>query len=77
MIDWIMNNKEWFLSGLGVFILGCLITLFRKLFKRPEEASSHDEKKYEQSVGKGLKAKTAQFNNINQEMNIGINKNDE
>jgi len=77
MIDWIMNNKEWFLSGLGVFILGGLIALLRKLFQGYKEASPHDAKKYEQSVGKGLKAKTAKFDNINQEMNIGNKKNDE
>lgn len=30
IIIWIENNKEWFLSGLGVFIFGLVITVFTK-----------------------------------------------
>jgi len=31
MIDWLINNKEWFFSGFGVVILSALITLSLKL----------------------------------------------
>lgn len=76
MIEWIVNNKEWFLSGLGVFILGGLIAVFRKFSKRANNTTPQVSKKYEQSVGKNLKAKSAEFNDIDQEMNIGSKKND-
>lgn len=32
MIKWILENKEWVFSGIGVFILGFLIVGVRKLF---------------------------------------------
>ncbi|MCJ7728454.1 MAG: hypothetical protein MUO27_01015, partial [Sedimentisphaerales bacterium] len=31
MVKWILENKEWVFSGIGVFILGFLIVGFRKL----------------------------------------------
>jgi len=29
-MDWIQDNKEWFFSGLGVFLVGLLFTVIRK-----------------------------------------------
>ncbi len=29
-MEWIWNNKEWVFSGIGVFIIGLIITLFIK-----------------------------------------------
>src|SRR5438552_7577144 len=41
MIDWIIENKSWFLSGLGIFIVSLIIPLFRWLFlRKPQEALS-------------------------------------
>jgi len=38
MIDWIVENKSWFLSGLGIFIVSLIIAIFRKLFlQNPQE----------------------------------------
>jgi len=29
-MDWIIDNKEWIFSGIGVFVLGLIITVVRK-----------------------------------------------
>lgn len=29
-MDWIIENKEWIFSGIGVFILGIIINILRK-----------------------------------------------
>jgi hypothetical protein len=34
MIDWILDNKEWLFSGIGVTLLGGVAYLIRNLFKR-------------------------------------------
>lgn len=32
MIEWISNNKEWFFSGLGVFMLTILVGIIKSVF---------------------------------------------
>ncbi|SEO63201.1 hypothetical protein SAMN05192574_11051 [Mucilaginibacter gossypiicola] len=32
-MSWVLNNKEWIFSGIGVFTLGLLITIFQKSTK--------------------------------------------
>lgn len=32
-MEWLIANKEWVFSGVGIFIAGCVYTLFKK----PEE----------------------------------------
>ncbi len=34
MIEWINNNKEWFLSGLGVFLLTIVSGIVKYLFSK-------------------------------------------
>lgn len=34
MIEWINNNKEWFLSGLGVFLLTIVSGIVKYLFAK-------------------------------------------
>ena len=34
MIEWINNNKEWFLSGLGVFLLTIVSAIVKYLFSK-------------------------------------------
>jgi hypothetical protein len=34
MIDWILDNKEWLFSGIGITLLGGVVYLIRNLFKR-------------------------------------------
>lgn len=34
MIEWISNNKEWFLSGVGVFLLTIVSGIVKNLFSR-------------------------------------------
>jgi len=29
-MDWIIENKEWIFSGIGVFVLGIVYALFKK-----------------------------------------------
>ena len=29
-MEWLNENKEWFLSGLGVSVLGIIVTLFQR-----------------------------------------------
>lgn len=35
-MEWIIDNKEWFFSGVGVFILGLIITFFSWLFRKKQ-----------------------------------------
>ena len=34
MIEWINNNKEWFLSGLGVFLLTIVSGIVKYVFSK-------------------------------------------
>ena len=34
MLEWISNNKEWFLSGVGVFLLTIVSGIVKNLFSR-------------------------------------------
>ena len=34
MIEWIINNKEWFLSGLGVFLLTIVSGIVKYMFSK-------------------------------------------
>lgn len=34
-MDWILENKEWIFSGVGVFAIGIIISIFRKKNKSP------------------------------------------
>ncbi|BAU28988.1 hypothetical protein DFP93_103164 [Aneurinibacillus soli] len=34
MIEWLLNNKEWFFSGIGVFAIGIIISLFKRKEKK-------------------------------------------
>lgn len=34
MIEWINNNKEWFLSGLGIFLLTIVSGIVKYLFSK-------------------------------------------
>lgn len=40
MKEWIINNKEWFFSGLGVTILGGIFGILRLIFKRRDNTNS-------------------------------------
>lgn len=33
-MNWIIENKEWIFSGIGVFILGFIFTIFKKKNKK-------------------------------------------
>ena len=34
MLEWISNNKEWFLSGVGVFLMTIVSGIVKNLFSR-------------------------------------------
>lgn len=36
MIEWINNNKEWFLSGLGVFLLTIVSGIVKYMFSKKQ-----------------------------------------
>jgi hypothetical protein len=33
-MNWLLHNKEWIFSGIGVFVLGLVITFFNKPARR-------------------------------------------
>ena len=33
-MNWFLNNCEWIFSGIGVFVIGLIITIFRKKKKK-------------------------------------------
>jgi hypothetical protein len=41
IINWIIENKEWFFSGIGVTVLLGIITFFRKIFCKKSEVEKN------------------------------------
>ena len=72
MVEWIANNKEWFLEGLGVFILSIFITFIVWLINRNK---TNPHRNYSQSMGNKTKSKRVTFKN-NQQI-IGKSENEE
>jgi len=45
-MKWLLANKEWIFSGIGVFILGILLAFFRhkkkgKILRQKQKSGSH------------------------------------
>lgn len=66
MIEWIIENKEWFLDGLGVFALGLLVSFLVWMINKKETSSKSG---INQSVGDNSKAQNITFTNITQTAN--------
>lgn len=58
MFELINQNKDWFLSGLGIAIAGFLFRYFRQ--------SKNNANTIEQSVGKNVKGEKVKFKDIRQ-----------
>lgn len=43
MIEYLINNKEWIFSGVGIFALGLILTFFRKKDKSEETHSQNQQ----------------------------------
>lgn len=54
-MDWIIDNKEWFFSGVGVFILGLIITFFSWLFRKRQKPDDNISVSMKQKGGKNSK----------------------
>lgn len=61
MIEWMINNKEWFFSGIGVVVLGWIVNF---IFARNRDTSKNNQKvngiffrdtKIEQNIGNDKK----------------------
>lgn len=64
MYDWIINNKEWFFSGLGVFLLGLIVVLFKIFTNKGGDSGGKI-----QSIGNRIKSKgNVTIKDIKQEM---------
>ncbi len=50
MIKFIIKNKEWLFSGIGVIILLGIITLFKKIFFRKKDKKSEETKPQEITI---------------------------
>lgn len=37
MLDWIINNKEWVFSGIGIFFIGIIISLIKYFSQRKKK----------------------------------------
>ena len=69
----IIDNKEWVFSGIGVFILGLIITFFSWLFRKKHKSNTDTHVSMKQKGGKNS-------NNYksNGDMTINLNtKNDD
>lgn len=66
MIEWITENKAWLLDGLGVFLLGLVVTFIGWLIKRKSTDSSGN---INQSIGNNAKANNLVFKNNKQIVN--------
>jgi len=40
-MDWILQNKEWVFSGIGIAVLGIIVTVIKQLFKHSEDNSNN------------------------------------
>lgn len=54
-MEWIIDNKEWFFSGGGVFILGLIITFFSWLFRKKQKSDDNINVSMKQKGGKNSK----------------------
>ena len=54
-MEWLTNNKEWFFSGVGVFILGLIITFFSWLFRKKQKSENNTNVSMKQKGGKNSK----------------------
>ena len=46
MVQWILNNKEWLFSGLGVSLIIAIVTLFSNYFKsKKKDSVVHTDRK--------------------------------
>lgn len=66
MIEWIAENKEWFLEGLGIFLLGLVVAFIGWLVRRKNSSSNGD---INQSMGNNTKAGNITFKNNKQIVN--------
>lgn len=54
-MEWMVDNKEWFFSGVGVFILGLIITFFSWLFRKKQKSDDNINISMKQKGGKNSK----------------------
>lgn len=40
MLDWIVNNKDWVFSGIGVFLIGVIISVTKYFFQKKKKNES-------------------------------------
>lgn len=40
MLDWIMNNKEWVFSGIGISLIGAIISLIKYFLRKKKKTES-------------------------------------
>jgi len=66
MIKWITENKEWLLDGLGVFLLGLIVTFIGWLIKRKNTDANGS---INQSMGNNAKANNIVYKNNKQIVN--------
>jgi len=71
MLEWVTKNKEWFLEGLGVFILSVSITFIVWLIKRNKTSSDGN---YSQSMGNNVKGRQISFTKNRQTINSSETK---
>lgn len=68
-MSWIIENKEWLFSGVGVIIIGAIISYFWK--KKTKSKRSHVDNSINQTIGKNIKSKdgNVEFKENKQEIN--------
>lgn len=55
MIEWLMNNKEWIFSGIGVLIITALVTILSSIYHKAIVKST----KYDKDITVNIRAKSA------------------
>ena len=72
MIEWVITNKEWFFSGIGVAILTSIAAVIRYLVGRKESESPAP--KTRQNQKSGMFSRNNQIGSININSNNGDRK---
>lgn len=71
-MNWIIENKEWLFSGVGVAIVAALISFFWK--KKAKSKKPDTDNSINQTIGKNIKNKEGNVDFKENKQEININK---
>jgi len=71
-MKWILENKEWLFSGIGVAIILGLVNYFWK--RKPKKGSTETDNSINQTIGKEITTKSGNIEFTGNKQQTDINK---